>query len=450
MKIELNNKIKITDSRPEIVKHIQYALTIDNPKWIENDRMERWNGKTPRHIKCFEHYGNILLCPRGFLPGILSIAKEYGEHYEMVDNRRTLPPVKLNFYGELRDYQQNACSDVYSRDMGVLCAPTGSGKTVVALALIANRQQPALIIVHTKELLHQWCERIRSFLGIDAGIIGDGKKQIGESPITVAMIQTLYKTADHVSPTVGHLIVDECHRTPNRTFTEAITAFNAMYLLGLSATPYRRDRLTKLIYWHLGPIVHKVDRSGLVKCGAITDFEVRIRVTDFETDLDPSTEYSQMLSQLCEDSERNRLICADVSAETLSGNGSILVLSDRKSHCEALKGILKNDYGLEPVILTGDIPHKDRQKIIGDLNQSKVKIMIATGQLIGEGFDCKGLSILFLATPIRFSGRVIQYMGRILRPAPGKNKAVLYDYVDSRIGVLNCSAKMRQKVYETA
>jgi len=242
------------------------------------------------------------------------------------------------------------------------------------------------------------------------------------------------------------LIVDENHKIPSRTFTEAVTAFDSKYMLGLSATPWRRDKLSKLIYWHIGDVSHEVDKAGLIENGDILQADVIIRETNFTTCLDPSTEYSKMLSALTEDVERNRLIACDVAAETRKTKGICLVLSDRKAHCEALQQVIANDYHVSSALLTGDVPTKQRQKIVNRLNKGKIKVLIATGQLIGEGFDCKGLSTLFLATPIRFDGRVLQYLGRVLRPAKGKAKPMVYDYIDSRVGVLRVSAKARQAV----
>ena len=182
--------------------------------------------------------------------------------------------------------------------------------------------------------------------------------------------------------------------------------------------------------------------------GDIVPAEVVIRETSFRTWLDPSEEYSTMLTELTRDPERNQLIALDVAAEAKNGGGICLVLSDRKAHCETLRALL----GLCDVqceVLTGDVANGNRQQVIDRLNQGKVKVLVATGQLIGEGFDCKRLSTLFLATPIRFDGRVIQYLGRVLRPAPGKDKAKVYDYVDAHIGVLKASAKARERVFKS-
>jgi superfamily II DNA or RNA helicase len=335
------------------------------------------------------------------------------------------------------------------KDFGTLSAPTGSGKTVMGLALIAQRRQPTVIVVHTKDLAFQWIQRIEEFLGIPAdevGLVGAGKKKIGER-ITVALVQTLYRCSGEVAPRIGHLVVDECHRTPSRTFTEAVTAFDCHYMLGLSATPWRRDKLQKLIFWHLGDMHHEVDKARLEAEGHILKADVVVRLTAFAPYFDPVNEYSKMLSELTADDERNRLIAADVAREASNANGVCLVLSDRKKHCETLQGILKFKHGVDAERLTGDLNNEARRKVLERIQNGQARVLVATGQLIGEGFDCPDLATLFLATPIRFSGRVMQYLGRILRPSEGKSVARVYDYVDERVPPLVSAAKARQRVY---
>jgi superfamily II DNA or RNA helicase len=336
-----------------------------------------------------------------------------------------------------------------TKDFGTLNAPTGSGKTVMGLYLIAQRRQPTVVVVHTKDLAFQWIQRIDQFLGIPAdqvGLIGAGKKKIGDR-ISVALVQTLYRCTDEIAPRTGHLIVDECHRAPSRTFTEAVTAFDCRFMLGLSATPWRRDKLSKLIFWHLGDVHHEVDKVQLEAKGHILKADVVVRPTAFEPYFDPVHDYSRMLSELTADDTRNRLIAADVEKEARTGSGVCLVLSDRKKHCETLQGLLRYKFGVSSELLTGDLSNEARKTVLARLNQGRVKVLVATGQLIGEGFDCPGLSTLFLATPIRFSGRVMQYLGRILRPAQGKVQARVYDYVDERVAPLMAAAKARQRVY---
>jgi superfamily II DNA or RNA helicase len=322
-------------------------------------------------------------------------------------------------------------------------------KTVIALAGIAARKQPTLVIVHTKELQAQWVSRIGTCLGIPpekVGLIGNGKRTVGQK-ITVALVQSLYKCADEVAPDIGFLVVDECHRAPPKTFTEAVTAFDCKYMLGLSATPWRRDGLSKLIFWHVGDVI-QVEKVELIDRGDVLRAHVIVRETAFQTSFDPSEEYTRMLSELTQDRGRNVMIAQDVISQANNGGGICLVLSDRKAHCLELQELIEGlPAGVQTELLTGDVPTKERQAIIERLNGGKVKVLMATGQLIGEGFDCRALSILFLATPIKFDGRLLQYLGRVLRPAPGKERAVVYDYVDTQVGVLKAAFHSRRRVY---
>ena len=154
-----------------------------------------------------------------------------------------------------------------------------------------------------------------------------------------------------------------------------------------------------------------------------------------------------MMSELTLDDERNRLIASDIAKEAEHNNGVCLVLSDRKKHCETLQSILRFKYKISVGLLTGDLSAAERRQVLDRLDQGEIRVLIATGQLIGEGFDRSDLSPLFLVTPIKFSGRVLQYLGRVLRPSPGKKKARVYDYVDIHVDVLKAMARARQKVY---
>jgi superfamily II DNA or RNA helicase len=447
VKIIVSNKLQIKDASDLLLEEIKHRLTIENPVWIENEKMGRWQGETPPRLRYFEQTPSGLITPRGFLPQLIGMAKRCGEPFQIEDRRRVLAEVDFQFSGELRPFQKEAAAAILARDMGTLAAPTGSGKTVMALYMVSQRRQPVLIITHTKELLNQWAARIGQFLGIpenEIGRIGDGEKTVGEK-ITVALVQTLYKCADEVFPHVGYLIVDECHRAPARTFTEAVSAFDCKFITGLSATPWRRDRLSKLIFWYVGNVVHEVDKGHLIETGDVLPAEVVWRETQFKPYLDPASEYSKMLSELTEDPERNRLIVQDIAQEASNGGGICLVLSDRKTHCEVLHCLLSRE-GIESHVLTGDLSDGDRKATVEALNSGKIKVLIATGQLIGEGFDCKELSTLFLTTPIKFDGRLVQYLGRVLRPASGKDKATVYDYVDP-VGVLKAAATGRGRVY---
>jgi len=449
LKIEIGKSVKLTHLTPDMREILTEELTIVNPKWLENERMGRWNRGTPKVLRLYSKWKDSLWIPRGYMRRLLMLCRENQVEAQIEDQRRVLPETDFAFSGTLKNFQAAAVKKMLSKEFGTLSAPTGSGKTVMALYMIAARKQPTLIVVHTKELAFQWIESIEQFLGIgesEVGLIGSGRHTVGEN-ITVALVQSLYRCADEVSEGVGHLVVDECHRAPSRTFTEAVTEFDSKYMLGLSATPWRRDKLSKLIFWHLGDVHWEVDKSQLEEAGHILRAEVVLRETRFDPFHDPVKHYSKMLMELTADDDRNRLIVSDVAEESAVGQGVCLVLSDRKKHCENLQAMLKYKHNVQADLLTGDLSTEERRGVLQRLKNNEVKVLIATGQLVGEGFDCKTLSTLFLATPIRFSGRLIQYLGRVLRPGQDKKQARVFDYVDTRVDVLRAAAKQRQRVY---
>jgi superfamily II DNA or RNA helicase len=451
LKISITNKLLLDDIPPGVHKELTQKLTIPNPKWIENHRMGRWNRGTPKYLKWYDKgRAGRLYIPRGYIRQLVSMCNRHREPFQLEDLRRNLPEVSFKFRGQLKPFQKKAVEIMLKKEFGTLSAATGSGKTIMALDIIAKRSQPTLIVVHTKELAFQWIERIATFLAIpteEVGLIGAGKHTLGEK-VTVSLVQSLYKCADEVSKEIGHLIVDECHRCPSRTFTDAVTEFDSRFMLGLSATPWRRDKLSKLIFWHLGDVHHEVDKNDLIVSGDVLSVEVILRETDFEPYFDPVHDYSRMLAELVANDERNHMIAADIAREAQNDEGICLVLSDRKNHCETLQALLRYRYKISAEQLTGDLTNEERQQVLARLREGDIKVLVATGQLIGEGFDCKDLTTLFLTTPIKFDGRVIQYLGRVLRPAPGKVQARVFDYVDVNVGPLKAAARARQNAYK--
>lgn len=452
MKVTITNRLRLHHVPASLYSDLVECLQFINPKWLENHRMGRWNRGTPKKLTFFRRTPqNGLILPRGFMRRLMLKARENGIEIQIEDRRRKCPEIDLQFSGELRPFQQTAVSIMNGKDFGTLSAPTGSGKTIMALYLIAQRRQPTIIILHTKDLAIQWMDQIERFLGLNRdqiGLIGGGKKSV-KSPITIALVQSLYKCASEISNRFGHVVVDECHRAPSRTFTEAVTAFDAHYMLGLSATPWRRDRLSEVIYWHLGDMHHEIDKSSLVAQGHLLDFEVLLRNTEFRPYYDPVNEYSKMLLELTSDDKRNHMIAADVANEVrkLERQEVCLILSDRKRHCANLMGILTHKYKIAADLLTGDLSLEKRGQVVERVRNGDCRVLVATGQLIGEGFDCPNLSVLFFATPIRFSGRVIQYLGRVLRPSGSTKCARVYDYVDIHVAPLVAAARSRERVY---
>jgi len=213
--IVLTNNLRLSNVPSKLMAILTERLEFTNPKWIENERMSRWNRGTPITLKFYDKIrGGGLWIPRGYMRQLILLCRRYQVNYHIEDKRRILKKVDFTFIGRLKSFQQNAVGRMLSKEFGTLNSPTGSGKTIMALYIIAQRNQPALIVVHTKELAFQWIERIESFLkipSIEVGFIGGGKKKIGKK-ITVALVQSLYKCALGVSKHIGNLVVDECHR----------------------------------------------------------------------------------------------------------------------------------------------------------------------------------------------------------------------------------------------
>jgi len=453
IKAKIGNAIYLSTGSVPInaVQEIKNSLTMQNPDWLKNEKYGRWNGNTPRELRYYQHEDGVLTIPRGFLPQMEEILKGHGYLAIVMDDTRTVDEVNFTFSGTLRPYQKEAAESILSKDMGVAQMPTGSGKTVVALYCIAQRKQPAIVIVDTKELFDQWIDRIESLLGIpkkEVGIITGGKKNVVGEKITVSTVQSLYKCADQILPHIGHVVLDECHIVPAKTFSEAVNAFDAKYRLGLSATPYNHDGLSDLIFWYMGELVHSVSPEKLQDLGEIMQVKVLARATTFDYPYHGSDDYQPMIRALINDSSRNSLIAEDVKEFVDDCKGAVLVVSDRIEHCQDLYNRLDGN-GFRTEILTSDVkPKSKREAIVQDLNAGNVRVLIATTQLIGKGFDCKSLTGLFITMPISSPRRLVQLMGRVVRTEEGKEQPIVYDY-DDKPEVLKYRFHQRGDIYES-
>ncbi len=439
----------ILEGAPQtLVKVIENKLTVENPKYRDALKYGRWIGKKIKPLLYFYHQDSRggLSFPRGFARKAIELANSFlgPGLLQILDERSSKPEIDLSFHGSLRDYQTQALEAILKRDFGVIESGTGSGKTVIALAAIAARRQPTLILVHTKELLYQWIERIETFLQIEAGQVGDGSFKI--QPVTVAIVNSARKRATELADSFGQICVDECHRVPAALFTDVVTAFDCRYMLGLSATAFRRDGLTELIHFYLGERVWRASTIELEKSGAVLKPEFIQRQTEFNYVYRGN--YQALMKALTKSAKRNMQIATDILTEAEQAEGTILVVSDRVDHCHSLADLLaeqNGDMNLQIAVLTGKTPAEERNSIVESLQKGEINVLFSTIQLIGEGFDCPGLRSLFLTTPIKFTGRLKQVVGRILRPSKGKKPRV-YDYLD-KSSLLRKSALSRKKYF---
>src|SRR5665647_2141530 len=377
--LTVNRECCLTGASPALSAALRAALTIDNPKYQAAKRYSRWIGKQlkPQLFFFREEDGRICF-PRGFgNQAVRMCRQETGGLPEIVDQRRLLPEIDLSFQGELRPYQQQAVEAICAHSFGVLEAGTGSGKTVMALSLIARRRQPTLILVHSKELMHQWRDRIRQFLGIEAGQGGDGTLDI--QPVTVAIVNTAKKYLESLPDRFGQIVVDECHRVPASLFTDVVSAFDSRYMLGLSATAFRReDGMTQLIYTYMGDRVHAVDGRMLAASGAVVKPELLQRPTGFAHFF--QGEYAKLIKALAADGPRNRQIVEDVVTLIRQGHeGTCLVVSDRVAHCQALAELMAGQ-GVAALVMTGQTTPDKRAQIVEDVQAGGVAVLIATLQ----------------------------------------------------------------------
>jgi superfamily II DNA or RNA helicase len=428
----------------EFEKELKSRLTIDNPQYIAAKKYGRWIGKKLKpQLKYYDPVPGGLRFPRGFSNQAVLLCRQFtGQNPAIIDRRRLLPEIDLGFIGALRPYQQEAVAIAAKKSFGVIEAGTGSGKTVMALALIAQRRQPAFVVVHTKELLYQWQERVRQFLGVEPGLVGDGK--FDPAPLTIGIVNSARKRVEELVPHFGHLIVDECHRVPANLFTDVVSRFDCHYLLGLSATAYRSDdETTKLIYFYMGDRLHQVDQDELKATGAILAPQVIRAVTSFTYGY--RGDYQALIKALVHHEGRNLQILGDILRVVREpDNGTVLVVSDRVSHCRFFEEKLKQK-GVKVQLLHGQLAPENRHEIVEAVRAGELEVLVATLQLISEGFDCPGLSTLFLTTPISFEGRLLQVIGRIMRPAQNKRPRV-FDYIDENVPALLRSAKARSLV----
>ncbi len=437
-----------------LLNDIARTLTIENPKYQEALKAGRWTGGIDKYLEYYELRSNdvgdkYLVLPRGFLPSLLELCKRYQVRWELRDYTHTCASVNFDSNIQLRDYQRQAVEAAIEKGGGVIVSPAGSGKTVMGLEIIARLQQPTLWITHTKELLYQVIDRAAQFLDIERdeiGILGDGKRTIGDR-LTVGLVQTLVKgIPDELLTGAGTVILDEAHHCPARSFTDVVSQFPARYRYGLTATPYRKDGLTKPMFWALGYKIYEVVTDVLMENGNVIRPDVEFVYTDFDYDYDD--DFSTMVTALTEDAPRNELITDKLLSEASAGH-FCMVLSERVDHCYVLQELLSDAApDVSSAVLVGSVSKVKRQEIVERLRNKEIQVIFATNPLAEEGLDLPHLDRLFLTCPSRNKRKVIQAAGRIMRPAEGKENAIVFDFIDSEVGILESQGNSRYRMYE--
>jgi superfamily II DNA or RNA helicase len=435
-----------------LLNEIKRLAAFQNPEFYKKQSMRLSTATTPRVISCAEDFPQHVALPRGCRKDLEDLLLEHDVSLAVDDQRHDGNPIQLEFRGGLTPIQEQAAQILLQHDLGVFVAPPGIGKTVLGTYLVANRLRSTLVLVHRRPLLDQWVAQLSMFLGVtekEIGLLGGGKRSLN-GHLDVAMIQSLVHKGqvDEIVGTYGHIVVDECHHVPAVSFDRVLSEVKAHYIVGLTATPYRRDGHHPIQEMLLGPVRFAVDAKSQA---SRRPFEHRLivreapfRLVDAQADLG----IQEIYRALSIDEARNSLILNDVIG-ALEERRSPILLTERRDHLEYFAERLRG-FARHLVVLHGGMTAKQRRSAAArliEIPDEEERLVLATGRYIGEGFDDARLDTLFLAMPVSWKGTLVQYSGRLHRLHPRKAEVRIFDYLDSEVPVLRRMFEKRLRTY---
>lgn len=457
------NKEGIT---PRGLYFLRKMASYSNPEFYARQAMRQSTFRIPRVVSIYNESEKYIVLPRGVESLLLGCLDRSNIRYSIIDKRFVGRLLDLKFLGLLNQNQEAAFSEMNKYDEGVLSATTGFGKTVIGARIIAEKRVPTLILVHTKELAVQWKDRLEQFLEINENVenrksktsiigqLGGGKKTLN-GIVDIAIMQSMFEKDRDVKSLINHyglIIADECHHISATNFSRILSAADSKYVYGLTATPVRKDGHHPIIFMQCGPIRYKVDAKQEAKMRDFYHFIVprftSARMPAFKKH--DEWHITEIYQHICESSYRNKLIVTDIE-QAISVGRNPLVLTERTGHIERLVEMM-NDKDYEVIVLSGDLKPKIRKAAlerIRSLSDGDKFVIVATGKLIGEGFDEARLDTLFMAMPIAWKGTIAQYAGRLHRNYKGKEEVFIYDYVDVHIPVLERMYHKRLTAYRS-
>ena len=472
--IILSNGIYVdnTNLKAAMQNRIRRMAAISNPVFYKNQAIGTSNYDTARWIYLGkDHLSGYIQIPRGLQDELWENIKQADIDYEMEDERQQGRKINVDFKGELRPEQDKALKELIRYDNGILHAATAFGKTVVSSAIIAQKKINTLIILESSALIEQWKEALEKFLNINEGLptyetktgrVRKRKSLIGTLQgahdsmtgiIDIAMAGSLYKKGMYhkMMNEYGLVLIDECHHSASETIANVLKEVKAKYVYGVTATPKRGDGLEKINYMLIGPIRYSYTAKEKAKEQGIQHlvyprFTRTVPPRGVITDkMHPNEAYEIIHNN----DVRDEQIIEDVKNCVAAGRTPV-VLSRYKDHSEKFYERLKS-YADHVFLMTGNNSKKEHRKILEQMHQvdkNESLILIATGSLVGEGFDFPRLDTLFMATPVSFRGVVEQYAGRLNRDYAGKENVIIYDYVDNHIPMFDNMYMKRLKAYK--
>jgi superfamily II DNA or RNA helicase/very-short-patch-repair endonuclease len=458
LELVLGNQIYIAKEglHPGLRNRLLRLAAFQNPEFYKAQAMRLSTYNKPRVIACAEDLPHHVGLPRGCLDDVRKTLTELGVRIAVRDERHDGSPLDVKFHGELRQEQKTAVDAMLRHETGVLAATTAFGKTVAAAWLIAQRGVNALVLVHRRQLLDQWVDRLSTFLDIPAksiGRIGGGRRR-PTGRIDVGIIQSLVRkgvVADLVAD-YGHVIIDECHHLSAHSFEQVARQAKARFILGLSATVARKDGHHPIIFMQCGPVRHRVNARAQAASRPFDHF-VLVQPTAFQPtkspDQDKRIEFQTLYQELIDDQSRTRRICEDVIDSVRNGR-SPLILTERNDHLDRFEKELATRVE-HVVVLRAGLGKKQRQAVnerLAAIPCHEERVILATGKYVGEGFDDPRLDTLFLTLPVSWRGTVAQYAGRLHRLYDGKREVRIYDYADLNVPMLARMFDRRCRGYE--
>ncbi|MEG0896879.1 MAG: DEAD/DEAH box helicase [Ruthenibacterium sp.] len=454
----VDGQIHLSDVPDTLLHTLQKMLTVSNPAFQSALRMGRPTYGIKRNIMLYEIKNNEFIVPRGLWLTIWNMRPAGTVKHLQVNQ---LP--EINFPNNsilLLPHQERALQAIATLGypQGVIVMPCGSGKTETAMELIARTKQPALWITHTHDLVEQAVNRAQRRLGLhgaEIGVLAGGQRTVG-THLTVATVQTLnHLELDDYAALFGMVVVDECHRVVNNPetasmFAAVLSQFPAKYRFGLTASDTRSDGLTDTIFHVLGDKVVDVSQETLNISGKVIIPAIQPVCTAFEylpASGESPVNFQRLQKFMAADRRRNDMIIAYLQNELLNKRSCLVLASGLdvlKTLYEAIRTI-----GISAAFVCGGTKKADRTQALKEMQSGAVKCLFATYQLAKEGLDIPCLSCLVLASPVRNMVSVQQSIGRVMRTAAEKTDAIVYDFVDKKVGVCKSQYTTRKRVYKS-